>query len=116
LVPANAEAGRTKARVEATTEEEPEVWDASLKILAGEPIVTPPHASTIFLVARLLTSSKVTSNPQQQTAPVDQGAVGPSSKRILVNPLKWQYAIPTDLIEDPMLSSATLTEFQNTFK
>jgi hypothetical protein len=58
----------------------------------------------------------VIGNPQQRTAPEDQGAVGPSSEGIMVTPPKWQYAIPTDLIEDSMLSSATLTEFQNTSK
>jgi hypothetical protein len=29
---------------------------------------------------------------------------------------KWQYAVPLELIEDLMLTSATLKQFQNTFK
>jgi hypothetical protein len=63
LALADAGAGRTEAGAEATTEEEPEVRDVSPKILASEPIGTPPPASTILLVARLLTSSKVIGNP-----------------------------------------------------
>jgi hypothetical protein len=109
--PTDAGAGRTEAGTEATIKEEPEVRGASPEILAGEPIVTPPLASTILLVAHLLTSSKVIGNPHQRTAPEDQGAVGPSSEDILVTPPKWQYVISTDLIEDPMQSSVTLTEF-----
>jgi hypothetical protein len=58
----------------------------------------------------------VTGNPQQQPALGDQGATGSSSGGILVTPPKGRFAIPTDLIEDPMLSSASLIEFQNTFK
>jgi hypothetical protein len=50
----------------------------------------------------------VTEIPQQQPAPQGQGAASTSSGGILVTPLKWQYAIPRELIEDQMLSSATL--------
>jgi hypothetical protein len=42
--------------------------------------------------------------------------VGPSLGGILVNSPKWQHAIPTELIDDPMLSLATLMEFHTTFK
>jgi hypothetical protein len=62
LAPADAGAGKPEARAEATTEEEPKVRDASPEILAGEFVVTPPPASTIMLVAHLLTSSKVIGN------------------------------------------------------
>jgi hypothetical protein len=64
LAPADAEAGRLEAGAKVTIEEEPDVRDASLEVLAGEPIVTPPLVSTILLVAHLLTSSKVIGNPQ----------------------------------------------------
>jgi hypothetical protein len=42
--------------------------------------------------------------------------VSTSSDGILVTPPKWQYAIPRELIEDLMLKSATLKQFQDTFK
>jgi hypothetical protein len=100
------ETGRTKSGAK----------DASPEMLAGEHIVPPPPVGSNLPVARLLTSCKVTGNPQHQPAPRDQGAAGSSSGGILVTPPKWQYAILTGLIEDPMLFSATLTEFQNTFK
>jgi hypothetical protein len=114
--PVDAGAGRLEVEAEATADIEHEVRDASHEILASEPIVTPPPVSIILLDACLLTSSNVIGKLQQQTAPKDQGAVGPSSEGILVTPLKWQYAILTKLLEDPMLSSVTLTEFQSTFK
>jgi hypothetical protein len=34
---------------------------------------------------------------------------------ILVTLSKWQQAIPHELIEDPMLTSATLKQFQDAF-
>jgi hypothetical protein len=114
--PTDTKVGRPKTKAESTTDTEPKVWVASPEILAGEPIVTPLLVRIILLDACLFTSSNVIGNPQQRTTPEDQGAAGPSSEGILVTPPKWQYAILTDLIENPMLSSATLTEFQNTFK
>jgi hypothetical protein len=106
LTPVGVETGRTETGAK----------DASPEMLAGEPIVPPPPVGSNLPVARLLTSFKVTGNPQQRPAPGDQGVAGSSSGGVLVTPLKWQYAIPTDLIEDPMLSSLTLTKFQNSFK
>jgi hypothetical protein len=50
----------------------------------------------------------VTEILQQQPTPQGQGAASTSSGGILVTPLKWQYAVPRELIEDQMLSSATL--------
>jgi hypothetical protein len=64
----------------------------------------------------LITSCTGSDNSQQQSTPEDQGIAGLSSGGILVTPPKWQYAIPTELIDDLMLSSATLMEFQTTFK
>jgi hypothetical protein len=58
----------------------------------------------------------VTEIPQQQPAPQGQGAASTSSGGILVTPPKWQYAVQHELIEDPMLTSATLKQFQDTFK
>jgi hypothetical protein len=58
----------------------------------------------------------VTEIPQQQPAAQGQGVASTSSGGILVTPLKWQYAIPRELLEDPMLTSATLKQFQHTFK
>jgi hypothetical protein len=56
----------------------------------------------------------VTEIPQQQLAPQGQGAASTSSGNILVTPPKWLYAIPRELIEDPMLTSAVLKKFQDT--
>jgi hypothetical protein len=53
---------------------------------------------------------------QQQPAPQQHGAVSTSLGGILVTPLKWQYAVMRELIEDPMLTTATLKQFQDTFK
>jgi hypothetical protein len=84
-------------------------------MLAGEPIM-PPLVGSNLPVAQMLTSCKVIDNAQQQPTLGDQGDVGSSLGGILMTPPKWQYAIPIDLIEDPILSSVTLAEFQNTFK
>jgi hypothetical protein len=51
---------------------------------------------------------EVTDISQQQPAPLGKGIAGTSSGGILITPPKWQYAIPRELIEDPMLTSATL--------
>jgi hypothetical protein len=59
---------------------------------------------------------EVTEIPQQQPAPQEQGAARTSSGGILVTPPKWQYVIPRELIKDSMLTSATLKQFQDTFK
>jgi hypothetical protein len=54
--------------------------------------------------------------PQQQPTSQEQGAASTSSGAILVTTPKWQYAVPLELIEDPMLTSANLKQFQDTFK
>jgi hypothetical protein len=58
----------------------------------------------------------VTEIPQKQPTPQGQGAMSPSLGGILVTPPKCQYAIPLELIEDPMLTSATVKQFSNTIK
>jgi hypothetical protein len=82
----------------------------------GEHIEMTPSIDNNVPVVCLITSCTGSDNPQQQSAAEDQGAAGPSSGGILVTPPKWQHAIPTELIDDPMLPSATLMEFQTTFK
>jgi tRNA (Thr-GGU) A37 N-methylase len=42
--------------------------------------------------------------------------VGTSSGGTLVTPPKSQYAIPTELVDDPMLTVDVLKHFQDTFK
>jgi hypothetical protein len=96
---ADAEVGRIEVEIGPTIEEEPEVRDDAPDILIGEPIEMPLPPRTILPVAQLLTEIKVTSTPQQQPALEDQGAAGTSSGGILVVPPKWQYAVPTELIE-----------------
>jgi hypothetical protein len=56
----------------------------------------------------MITTGEVTNIPQQQPAPQGQDAASTSSGDILVTLPKWQYAIPLELIEDLMLTSATL--------
>lgn len=83
---ANAEATRTNAEARPTVEGEPEFRDVSSEMFTGEPVIPPPLAGTILPVACLLTRSGVTSNPQQQPAPENQGVAGSSSGGILVTP------------------------------
>jgi hypothetical protein len=81
------------------------------ELLTSEQILPPLPAGTCLSEEKLISADEVTGTPQQKDE-----AAGTSTEGILVTPPKWQYAIPTDLIEHPMLSSATLKKFQNTFK
>jgi hypothetical protein len=92
------------------------VRDVNPKMLAGEHTETAPSIHNNVPVVCLISRCTSSGNPQQRSAAEGQGAFGPSSGSILVTPPKWQHAIPTELIDDPMLSSVTLMEFQTTFK
>jgi hypothetical protein len=59
LTPISVEIGRTEIGAK----------DASPKMLAGEPSVLPPPMGSNLPIARVLTSCKVTGNPQQQPSP-----------------------------------------------
>jgi hypothetical protein len=113
---ANAEADRTRAGDQPGVEGQAMVKDVNPKMHAGEHIERPPSIDNNVPIVCLITSCTGSGNLQQQSAAEDQGAADPSSGGILVTPPNWQHAIPTELIDDPMLSSATLMEFQTTFK
>jgi hypothetical protein len=113
---ADAKADGTGAGDQPTIEEELVVRDVNSKIRAGEHIEMPPSIDNNVPVICLITSCTSSNNLQQQSATEDQGTAGPSSGGILVTPPKWQHAIPIELIDDLMLSLATLMEFQITFK
>jgi hypothetical protein len=66
-------------------------------------------------VARLILAGKVTGTPQQQPTCKNQDDAG-TSGNILVSPSGWQHVIPTELIDDTMLTSEVLKNFQDTFK
>jgi hypothetical protein len=85
-------------------EKYPGVASPALELPTGEPIESPPLANTHLPEARLITASE------------GAGAAGTSSGGILVSPSGWQHAIPTELIDDPMLASDVLRQFQDTFK
>jgi hypothetical protein len=53
---------------------------------------------------------------QQQPTCENQDVAGTSSGGILVSASGWQHAVPTDLIDDPMLTSEILKQFQDSFK
>jgi hypothetical protein len=115
-VSANAEADRIGAGDQPGVKEEPVVRDVNPEMPAGEHIETPPSIDNNVLVICLISRCTGSDNPQQQSAAEDQDATGPSSGGILVTPPKWQHAILTELIDAPILSLATLMEFQTTFK
>lgn len=88
-----------------------EVRDASPKIPSGEAVLPPPPMGTILHVAHLSLVDEVAGTPQQQPTSKREGVAGTSAGNFLIIPPKWQYAIPTELNEDPMLMPETLKGF-----
>jgi hypothetical protein len=76
-------------------------------MVTGALTVPSPPTRTFQPAARLHTRCKVIDDPWQQSPSENQGAAGTSSEGTLVLPPKWQYVIPTELIDDPMLTSKT---------
>jgi hypothetical protein len=70
----------------------------------------------IYPVVRLILADEVASIPQQQPTHKDQDAVGTFSGNILVSPQGWLHVVPIELIDDPMLTSEVLKNFQVTFR
>jgi hypothetical protein len=58
----------------------------------------------------------VAGSPQQQHSSNEQGTVGGSIVRALMQPPSWESDIPQELIDDPMLISERMQEFQDSFK
>jgi hypothetical protein len=54
--------------------------------------------------------------PQQQHASDEHGAAGASTIRALMQPSSWESDIPQELIDEPMLISERMQEFQDSFK
>jgi hypothetical protein len=52
---------------------------------------------------------------QQQPNVENAEAASTSSGPILVTPHQWQHVVPTELIDDPMLTNEALKHFQDTF-
>jgi hypothetical protein len=59
---------------------------------------------SILPEARLITAGEVAGIPQQQRIAEEVDVAGTSSGNILVTPHGWQYAVPTELLDDPMLT------------
>jgi hypothetical protein len=58
----------------------------------------------------------VAGSPQAQHAPDEHGAVGSSIVGALMQPPSWESDISQELIDDLMLISERMQEFQNAFK
>jgi hypothetical protein len=61
-------------------------------------------------------AGEVASILQQQPTPEDQGVAGTSREQVLLTPLKWQCAIPTELLDDLMLKPEVLKHIMDTHK
>jgi hypothetical protein len=85
-------------------------------MLTGEPIVPPPPASTNLPEARVITADEVVGTRQKQPNVEHEETADTSSGPILVTPHGWQHVVPTELIDDPMLTNEILKHFQDTFK
>jgi hypothetical protein len=56
----------------------------------------------------------VNSTPQEQSNVEEAGLASTSAGGILITPPKWQYAVPTKLISDPIMTRAALKQFTDT--
>jgi hypothetical protein len=112
----SAEAERDVSGVEPAKENKFWIDEPAPEMLTGEPIMLSPPASTNLLEARLITAGEVASTQQQQPNVEDAKTTGTSSGPILVTPHGWQHVVPTELIDDPMLTNKKLKHFQDTFK
>jgi hypothetical protein len=94
----------------------PRLVELAPEIPSGKPIVPPPPASTFLPEAILITAVDVVGTPQQRPSVEEAGAASTSAGGILVTPPKSRYAVPTELVDDPMLTSDVLKYFQDTYK
>lgn len=84
----------------------------------GEPILPPLPRSAHLPEAIFITAGEVADVPPQGPSAEEVGAAGTSDLGaahteegdLLVTPYGWQHAIPTDLIDDPMLSKEKLKQ------
>jgi hypothetical protein len=58
----------------------------------------------------------VAGTPQQRPSVEETSVASTSSGGILVTPPKSRYAIPTELVDDPILTADVLKHFQDTFR
>jgi hypothetical protein len=58
----------------------------------------------------------VAGTQQEQANVEDAETAGTSSGPILVTPHWWQHVVPTELIDDPMLTNENMKHFKDTFK
>lgn len=84
------------------------------EIPSGDPIVPPPSLSTYLPEARLIAAGEVTGTQRPNVE--ETGTTGTISGDILVTPPKSRYAVPLELVDDPMLSFDVLKHFQDNFK
>jgi hypothetical protein len=94
----------------------PRVTKPGPQILSVEPIVPPPSVGTNLSMARLITAGEVVGTPQQQRSAEDAGAASTSSGNILITPSGWQHVVLTELTNDPMLTTETLKQFQDSLE
>jgi hypothetical protein len=116
LAPAATEVEEDVASAERDAAEGPKMVEPAPEIPSGEPILPPPPASTILPIGRLILAGEVTGTRQQQPTSENQDAAGTYSGNLLVSPSGWQHVIPTELIDDLMLTAEVLKNFQDTFK
>ena len=96
--------------------EEVQAEQETPEILSGEPILPPPPESACVPIAQLVFMGEGSGTPSQRPLMEDQSVVGAGVSEMLVFLLKWQYAVLTKLIKDPMLTSAVLKQFQDSMK
>jgi hypothetical protein len=112
----SAEAERDLSSAEPAMENKSGKNELALEMLTGEPIMHPPPASTNLPEAQLITAGEVAGARQKQPNVEDAKTVGTSTGPILVTPHGWQHVVPTELIDDLMLTNENLKHFQDTFK
>ena len=106
-------AGDAMALLEA---EATQAGEEAPEIPSGEPILPPPLKSSRLPFARLIFTVEATCTPPRQPSTEEQGVASVVPSKILVLPAKSQYLVLTKLVDDPMLTSAVLKQFQDNMK
>lgn len=114
LAPSTTEGDDADARP--GMEEGPRMVEPALEIPLGEPIVRPPPTGSFLLEAHLILAGEVIGTPPQQPTAGDATAAGTFRYQVLITPPKSKYAIPTELINNPMLTPVVLKQFLDTHK
>jgi hypothetical protein len=112
----SAKAERNVLGAKIAKENKSGIDDPTPEMLIGEPIMPHPPASTNLPEAQLITAGEVAGTQQEQPNIEDAETAGTSLGPILVAPHGWQHVVPTELINDPMLTNENLKHFLNTFK